>query len=243
MLNITICYQNEKEMRYLAEEITKCFSAKGIFSHIQYCETIDILLEITQKNGCPDIIIFDLKAALYHKIQKAALLLKKKKRSLVFLMFGRQECFHHDELALLQPAYHISGFRNKKLLWNHLRTAYEISIADNTSFAYYKRPEYSKIALRDILYFASEGRKVNLIAKNLEDSFYHKLDDIETILAAKNCRFLRIHKSYLVNTRYIVNYDRKNIELINGERLIISEYNRKETNYMLKSFFACPAFS
>lgn len=40
----------------------------------------------------------------------------------------------------------------------------------------------------------------------------------------KNCRFMRIHKSYLVNVSFIAGFSRDYVLLTTGERLRISKY-------------------
>lgn len=96
--------------------------------------------------------------------------------------------------------------------------------SDADHFSYYRRPNVISAPLSDILYFSSEGRRIHLVSSANSDIFYHKLDDVEKLLQNKNYRFIRIHKSYLVNTKYVAGYDRKNLHLITGESLSISNY-------------------
>lgn len=53
-----------------------------------------------------------------------------------------------------------------------------------------------RFKFRDILYFYSDKRKVTLVTKSGEYSFYAKLDEIEQQL---RCGFVRIHQRYLIN--------------------------------------------
>ncbi len=53
-----------------------------------------------------------------------------------------------------------------------------------------------RFRLRDILYFYSDRRKVNLVTVRGEYSFYARLDEIEEQLSPD---FVRIHQRYLVN--------------------------------------------
>lgn len=104
-------------------------------------------------------------------------------------------------------------------------------------FSYYHRPDIMSAYLSDILYFTSEGRRIHLVLANTSksDFFYCKLDDVEAILDKIDNTFIRIHKSYLVNSKYIAGYDRKQLQLITGEYLSISNhaYYKKLQTYQL----------
>lgn len=104
-------------------------------------------------------------------------------------------------------------------------------------FSYYHRPDIMSASLSDIIYFTSEGRRVHLILANTlkSDFFYYKLDDVEAILNEFDNTFVRIHKSYLVNTKYIAGYDRRQLQLVTGEYLSISKhsYYKKLHTYQL----------
>lgn len=57
-----------------------------------------------------------------------------------------------------------------------------------------------RFRLRDILYFYSNKRKVYLVTKSGEYSFYSKLDAVEAQLGMP---FIRVHQRFLINPRHI----------------------------------------
>lgn len=72
-----------------------------------------------------------------------------------------------------------------------------------------------RFPLQDILYFYSEKRKVYLVTKTGEYSFYARLDDVEKQLSM---RFVRIHQRYLVNP-YHVDYLGSDSVALDGKNL------------------------
>lgn len=103
---------------------------------------------------------------------------------------------------------------------------------DTKIFTYKKGYDYCKIPLAQVLYFRSEGRRVFI--KNLngeEESFYGSLDSVYS--SVKTDKFLYIHKSVIVNYRYIkiINYEQ--VTMINGEEFSISQARRKTIRDML----------
>lgn len=96
----------------------------------------------------------------------------------------------------------------------------------NYMYEYKKRGEYFKIPMSDIMYFENQNRKVILYSKDSVDEFY---DSIENIYEkVKDQDFLLIHKSIIVNYRYVKKMDYKEVTMINGIRLSISQSKRPE---------------
>lgn len=78
--------------------------------------------------------------------------------------------------------------------------------------------------LEDILYIESNLHKLIFHLEGKGEAMYTmyaKLDDMDQLLHASG--FCRLHKSYLVNLRYVENIKRYRAELINGESLCISK--------------------
>lgn len=82
------------------------------------------------------------------------------------------------------------------------------------------------ILYKDILYFQSDGRKINIVMKKEVRTFYGKLNEIEEKLPEN--LFLRIHKSYLVNKSYVKGFTYEWVKILNGDVLNISKINRAD---------------
>ena len=81
-----------------------------------------------------------------------------------------------------------------------------------------------EIDLSEIIYIESNLHKLNFymnVAKNSQYSLYGKLDAIETEIGKAG--FCRIHKSYLVNMKYVENMERYYISLKDGTKLSIAK--------------------
>lgn len=88
----------------------------------------------------------------------------------------------------------------------------------------YKRRKY-RIPLDEILYFESADRKINIITKGNQYIFYGKLQEIADKLSHED--FIYVHKSYIVNGKYIQEYSYREITMVNFEKIPISQKNRK----------------
>lgn len=95
-------------------------------------------------------------------------------------------------------------------------------------FSYETRKTKHMIPIRDILYFQSNLKYVEIHTRSGADCrIYAKLSEIESVLAEENIRdaFLRIHKSYIVNLPYIESLDKVNhmIHLAGGASVPVSD--------------------
>lgn len=80
------------------------------------------------------------------------------------------------------------------------------------------------ISVDDILYIQSNLHKLEFHLSGIEPcifTMYDKLDNIERLLQEYN--FCRVHKSCLVNLKYIEKVERYSANLSNGERVDISQ--------------------
>lgn len=76
-----------------------------------------------------------------------------------------------------------------------------------------------------ILYFQSQGKKIRFITQDKEVEFYGKLSEVSQRLNVQ--QFCTIHKSYVVNLRYVTLYGKDYMQMVNGEKLPISRSMRQ----------------
>lgn len=111
-------------------------------------------------------------------------------------------------------------------IYHVLDNIYRISGKNSMGFEFQIQNSRYRISYRDILYFQSVGRKINIVMKKEVKTFYGKLNEIENKIPEKI--FLRIHKSYLVNINYVKEFTYEWVKMINGDILNISKINRTD---------------
>lgn len=95
------------------------------------------------------------------------------------------------------------------------------------SFIFQYNRRTFNIALWEVFYFVSEKRIIRILMENEKEFiFYEKLDVLEKALTGYNNRFVRIHKSYLVNSRQIEQCFPGHVMMRNGDVLPISREHR-----------------
>lgn len=82
-----------------------------------------------------------------------------------------------------------------------------------------------KVPTEDIYYIESSSRKVILCLAYEKIEYYDKISGLENELRQS---FFRIHRGYLVNMKYVEQYDRTGVRMKNGDSLLISKYKYQE---------------
>lgn len=224
MFNIVICLSDKNKSAFISSEIKGYLVSRRILFSISSYHSANEMLHQDSKSFVPDTLILDSGDEIYNQVLKFALKLKQKYKHLVFLNIGDLDLDSYPFIENLNPIIPVSVNDTKGLL-NHLGSIYENNYRDNKNFSFYIRPSLLSFPLNEIMYFSSDGRKIHLISTNSYNTcFYNKLDCVEKQIMMKKCRFVRIHKSYLVNSKYISSYTKNDLTLSDGTCLTISKY-------------------
>ena len=81
--------------------------------------------------------------------------------------------------------------------------------------------ESTVIPFQDIYYIESQNHNIVLCLRKGRLKFYGKIGDLEKELAGQ---FYRVHRGYLVNLLYVDSYDRTEVKMENGDKLLLSRY-------------------
>lgn len=243
MIHFAFCCERKEELDFMKTELLQYFRQKGIAIAVMCYHNASELLRCIPCN-CPDILFCDLESE-NGLTRRAAIAAKKENKNLISIVLRSHSYVPHAEDVLLEPMYIMPDI-SRKHLCSYAALAYETALDDEESFSYYVRPDYIHIPVGEIRYFASEGRRTHIVSGECRDTFYQKLDVVEKLIRRKNGTFVRIHKSYLVNAKYISSYNRDYVTLTTGERLRISRYeyykilNNRFQNSRIKR---CPLYA
>lgn len=77
------------------------------------------------------------------------------------------------------------------------------------------------IPLNDIYYMESRNHNIVLYLKSGNIEYYAKIRDLEEELAGQ---FYRIHRGYLINFFHVEGYNKTEVRMANGDKLLLSRY-------------------
>ena len=115
-----------------------------------------------------------------------------------------------------------------------LKKSMELAAYEGHTFVWKKGWETRKTLLRDILYFCSRNKQVEMHTKDGVEVFYSSLEKVYQSLA--DWRFFYCHQAYLVNYIQVVEFKYEQLTLKNGEVIGISQGKRKEVRTMVREF-------
>lgn len=173
-----------------------------------------------------DIIFLDIEMGRTDGISIARRIRESDKNVLIIYVTSHE--------SYMQESFEVRPFRFliKPVEQERISICFRAACEEISSGEHYFRYSYQrvnhKVLLRDILYFESNKRKINIITNKGECELYGKLNEVEKILQTSKAVFLRVHQSFLVNYKYIHGLGYDFVIMENGKQISISENRRKK---------------
>ncbi len=134
----------------------------------------------------------------------------------------------HDEFAL--TGYEVAAFRYlvkpvqpEKL--TEAISAVRAELSDHITLHVEDGPVEALLRVKDIYYIEAQDKRVRVVLKDTAFSDRRGIDEIECALAGED--FFRVHRSYLINFRYVARLDKNEILLVSGEQIPLSRLRKK----------------
>lgn len=178
-----------------------------------------------------DLIFLDIELSNINGVEVGKIIREKLKDELTQIVYISGNESYAMELFEIRPLNFLIKPFSKEKLEEVLLKAIKLLHKENNFFEYKNNNITFSILLKDILYFESHGRKVNIFLSNETKSFYGKLSTVEEQI--HNQDFIMIHKSYLINLNHCIEYTYEYVKMSNEEVLTISQNNRKSVREKL----------
>lgn len=227
MIRIGVCDDVSFYAEQLATVIEKWARKRNVNIQIEKFQSGEEILGDIEDNGDFTITFLDIEMTGISGVETARKIREKNRHANI--VFISQSESDYKQILELSPCYYVEKPICADKVFEILNRALEVCRYLHETFVFrYDRRTYH-IALREVLYFSSEKRMIRILMENgNEYVFYEKLDKLEQRLSDYNIRFLRIHKSYLVNARQIEQFHATQILIRNEVCLPISRERRTE---------------
>ena len=222
MLSIAVC----------DDEVIECCSMAGKIKEILEEMNIPCIIrqfrsgrELLQASESFDIIFLDIIMSDLDGMKTAQLFRGKAfDKILIFMSSSREFVFDAYDVEAFQ--YLLKPVDDKKLK-NVLQKAVMKTEGRSQEFIIVSRErQKKKLFLDDIYYFEIRGRIVDVHGAEGIFTYYEKIGELENKLRDKG--FFRCHKSYLINLKYVAGYNRQDVILDNGEKIMIAKRRYEE---------------
>lgn len=231
MLEIFVCDDDINITEFLKFFIMKHFGGNFKVVTINRCQELIGMIEINQH--VPDILIMDINLKDGNGIETVKYLQELHPKLKVIYLTGIID--YATAIFETNPAY----FLVKPINENNLKDAIikvskEIEFDKSDSIVIKANGSEIILYRKDIMYVESQGRKLILyMSDGKKNEIYEKMDVMKERLGAA---FIRSHKSFLINMKYIIERTNKEFFLSDGKVLPISKPNLKEAKLKFISY-------
>lgn len=215
-----VCSQIDKYILEILNERKEKADISVYYSGESFCSSL--------QNESFDLIFLDIELGECSGLDVSSFIRNTQNDQTTQIVYvtGKNE---YDRLLFdFQPFGFIAKPVSEKKIADILEKYQRICKGAQTTFRYSLNHTDCWVRLKDVIYFESEDRKVNMYLNGAEEAvtFYMKMTDIYE--QVKSSSFLFIHKSFIVNERYVSAFQSDFVRMSNGKELPISRLRRKE---------------
>ncbi len=217
MLSVAVCDDEMLDCCNMAKDIKEILEETGIpFIVRQFSSGRDLLNAIENF----DIVFLDIVMCGINGMRTAQLLRDKAfDKILVFISASRDYVFQAYDVEAFQ--YLVKPVDHLKLERVLQRAVKKLENDSQEFMIIHQDRKKKKLYLREIYYFEIKGRIVSVHGVEGCFDYYEQMRVLEEELKGKG--FFRCHKSFLVNLKYVDCYNRQEILLDTGERIVIAK--------------------
>ncbi|MCI8919892.1 MAG: response regulator transcription factor [Eubacterium sp.] len=217
MLSIAVCDDEVIECCNMAKRIKEIMEEMKVPCIIRQFQSGGELLQALESF---DIVFLDIIMQELDGMKTAQIFRERASdQILIFVSSSREYVFEAYDVEAFQYLLKPVGDRKLK---NVLRRAVLKTKSRSQEFIIVSRErQKKKLFLDDIYYFEIKGRMVYAHVAEGIFTYYEQIGELEDKL--QDYGFFRCHKSYLINLKYVDGYNRQEVILENGEKIVIAK--------------------
>lgn len=228
MVRFAICNVEPQMLGSILDKLREYYPEKCEIT--TYADSANFLSDYDRK--CFDALFLDLDTSVLNGMEIAEKIREIDRQ--VKIIFVSQ----NNELAYKGYLYNAFRFVRKNNLEQDLCESVKSlneSFSMQRKYLVFKTSKGEAVrAIEDIKYFEIKTHFINLVCNDEVIKIYGTLREFEERIG--NNGFIRIHKSYLVNFRYIRSVEENIVLLSSGEKLPLSRYRAKEAKMKMMFF-------
>lgn len=222
MLSIAVCDDEVIECCNMANRIKKVMEEINIPCIIHQFRSGGELLQALESF---DIVFLDIIMQDMDGMKTAQIFREKvSDKILIFVSSSREYVFEAYDVEAFQ--YLLKPVDDRKLKRVLQKAVLKTERRPQEFIIVSRERQKKKLFLDDIYYFEIKGRVVDVHGTEGIFNYYEQIGELENKLHDKG--FFRCHKSYLINLKYVDGYNRQEVILENGEKIVIAKRRYEE---------------
>lgn len=219
-MKILVCDDNRMIVNQISEMISNRFPDYSVIGVQGIKEIFDIY-----NTDDFDVVFIDIVLKNESGIDLGVYISRKMPDTKIIFISGYQDKVS-DIFFSVSPFGFIDKPINPEVLYRYLDMAKDENEKFETYFTYTEKGTTRKLRYRDICYIESNREKILI---NTIDSCFCVWKKISEVEAEFPDYFIRCHKSYLVNMRYVLEIKNRYFRMINGKEIAISRSHKNAT--------------
>lgn len=232
-MKIAICDDNLAVTGEIDQMLQKIGKEEKINLHTEVFFDGDTLWEEIQKSGAYDLIYLDIEMERMDGITVAKKIREKDPYTiLIFVSAYESYCrqlFEVEPFRFLDKPIDYDIFREYFLLAHKRLNDF------NGRFVFQYEKRIYHIPLKEIRYFEKRLRQIYVHCQDTDYRFYGKMNEVQKRLEETTKYFIQVQKSYIVNFACIRYMNVTEVELLTGEKFMLSkEFKKSATEKYLR---------
>ncbi len=230
MIRVCVCDDDIEVVNRICGILDRISKNKDITMKVDaFNDGSSLLQKLDSNSSYYDVIFLDIEMKDMDGIETAKQL--RKIDELAYIIYvSSYESYAIETFSVRPYQFVVKPFADE-VIEKHFMDVYEKILTNDECYEFKFNNTYYKVLLKNIMYFESSARRIII---HLNDGksyeYYDTLDKVEKKIENSRVDFLRIHKSTLVNSRFIKIKAQNEIQLMDGSVLAISEKKRNEIN-------------
>lgn len=224
MFHIGICDDENGTCTMLENMLYEYSKEQRVKIDVSVWYSGEILCDYLKNKSTLDILFLDIELISTDGIAVGNYIREKIKNTEITIIYISSKSSYAMELFRIQPLDFLIKPLVKEAVYDVMKRAIKIYEKKNLLFEYYSKGCHFKVPYKEIIYFYSQNKKINIVMNNKEVQFNGKLKDMAGIVPYN---FILIHQSYLINLDFVMQCSYEVLKLQNGTLLNISQPYRK----------------
>lgn len=224
VLRIGICDDEKGTCAELENILYRYGEMYGIQIDVSVWYTGESLCDFLKKENILDILFLDIELISTDGIKVGNFIREELENIETMIVYISSKSSYAMNLFRIQPLDFLIKPLTQKAINDIMDRSIKLYERKNQLFEYQSKGYHFKVPYKDIMYFYSQNKKINVVLKGEEMQFNGKLKDIAQIVPHN---FIMIHQSYLINLDFVTECSYELVKMQNGALLTISQPYRK----------------
>lgn len=225
MYQIGICDDDKAFCSDLAYLVNAFARREQLIINIEYFYSGESLLDYMEEHPPFHLLFLDIEFKGIDGVKAGTAIREKFKNEMTQIVFVSIKENYAMQLFRIRPLDFLIKPVCEESVFQVMSEYRRLFDGNNTFFNYRIGKSNYSLAEDEIRYFMCEGKKVKIVTNEGTKEFYDTMSNVEKRISEN--KFYTVHKSYIVNVKYVKEFRPNEVIMVNGEKIPISQLYRK----------------